>query len=125
MNSVKTSDATSAAIQFEEHKVFEMRTYITHEGKLDNLQNRFADHTMRIFEKHGMKNIGYWTPMDQENTLIYIISHESREQAEKNWQAFRDDPEWQEAFNASREDGPIVKNVESVFMTSTEYSPLQ
>lgn len=107
------------------HNVYELRTYTTHDGKLDDLHKRFADHTMALFEKHGMKNIGYWTPTDKENTLIYIISHESREAAEKSWQAFRDDPDWQKAYEESRQDGPIVEKVESVFMTNTDYSPMK
>lgn len=110
---------------YAHHKVYELRTYTTYEGKLDDLHKRFTDHTMALFEKHGMENIGYWVPTDKENTLIYIISHESREAAEKSWQAFRDDPVWQKAYGESRQDGPIVEKVESVFMTDTEYSPMQ
>ncbi|MDR9365459.1 MAG: NIPSNAP family protein [Balneolaceae bacterium] len=109
----------------DNHKVFELRTYTTHDGKLDDLHARFANHTMELFEKHGMENIGYWTPMDKENTLTYIIAHESREAAEASWDGFRNDPEWQEAFQASRTDGPLVESIESVFMTSTDYSPLK
>lgn len=109
----------------DNHKVYELRTYTTYDGKLDDLHERFADHTMAIFENHGMENIAYWTPMDKENTLIYIIAHESREAAEENWNAFGADPEWQEAYQASREDGPIVEHIESVFMTSTPYSPME
>src|SRR6056297_3734007 len=56
-----------------ESLVYELRTYTTHDGKLDDLHARFANHTMELFEKHGMENIGYWTPMDKENTLTYII----------------------------------------------------
>lgn len=118
-------DYNSEEVDFDHHQIFELRTYTTFEGKLDDLHNRFTNHTMRLFEKHGMENIGYWTPTDRENTLIYIVAHESREAAEKSWQAFRDDPEWQKAYQESREDGPIVENVESVFMTNTEYSPMK
>jgi len=109
----------------DNHKVFELRTYTTHEGKLDDLHDRFANHTMELFEKHGMENIGYWTPVDKENTLTYIIAHDSREAAEASWEAFVNDPVWQEAYEASREDGPLVKNIESVFMTTTPYSPMK
>lgn len=112
-------------IAFDHHKIYELRTYTTHEGKLDDLHKRFADHTMALFEKHGMENIGYWTPVDKENTLIYIIAHESREAAEASWEAFRNDPVWQKAYEESRQDGPIVEKVESVFMTSTDFSPMK
>ena len=69
-------------------EVFELRTYTTNKGKLPNLNARFRDHTVRLFEKHGMKSIGYWTPTDKENTLVYVISHKSREAAKASWKAF-------------------------------------
>lgn len=125
INSSAAPDSETADLPADHHKVYELRTYTTHDGKLDDLHTRFADHTMTLFEKHGMENIGYWTPMDKENTLTYIIAHESREAAEASWDAFRNDPEWQEVYQASREDGPIVENVESTFMTSTEFSPMK
>jgi hypothetical protein len=109
-------------------KVFELRTYTAPEGKLPNLLTRFRDHTMQIFERHGMVNIGYWVPQDSpasENTLIYIISHESRAAAERSWNAFRNDPEWQRVAEESQVDGRIVSNVESVFITATDFSPMQ
>jgi hypothetical protein len=104
-------------------EVYELRTYTTHEGKLDDLHARFKNHTMRIFEKHGMRNIAYWVPVDTPNTLIYIIAHDSVEAAGKNWRAFGSDPEWQEVAKASRANGPILVGIENVFMTKTEYSP--
>lgn len=116
------------AVHAQGGKVFELRTYIAPEGKLPNLEARFRDHTMRIFEKHGMSNVGYWVPQDapaSDDTLIYIISHDSREQAAENWQNFRDDPEWAEVSRASQVDGRIVSSVEAVFMDATDYSPLK
>lgn len=105
--------------------VYELRTYTTAEGKLPALHARFRDHTMELFEKHGMKNIAYWTPADKENTLIYVIAHESRDAAKKSWAGFIGDPEWQKVFKASRSDGPIVTKVESVYMSPTDYSPMK
>lgn len=125
INSSSFKNSEMPDVTADHHKVYELRTYTTYDGKLDDLHTRFADHTMALFEKHGMENIGYWTPMDQENTLIYIIAHKSREAAEASWQAFGSDPKWQEVYQASREDGPIVENIVSVFMTSTEFSPMQ
>src|SRR5215470_10039985 len=72
-------------------RVFELRTYTTNDGKLDALQARFRDHTTWIFQKHGITNVGYWVPEDKPNTLIYIVSHASREAAKQNWDAFRAD----------------------------------
>ena len=109
-------------------RVFELRIYTAPEGKLVNLQARFRDHTMRLFEQHGMTNIGYWTPQDEPNslnTLVYIISHDSREVAAASWDAFRSDPEWREVSRASQVDGRIVSNVESVFLDPTDFSPIK
>jgi hypothetical protein len=109
-------------------KVYELRTYTAPDGKLPNLQARFRDHTIRIFNKHGMKSIGYWVPQDapaKDNTLIYIISHDSREAAKKNWADFQADPEWKKVSAESQVDGRIVSNVVSVFMDATDYSPIK
>lgn len=109
-------------------RVYELRTYTSPDGKLETLLTRFRDHTTKLFEKHGMKNIGYWIPQDEpqkKNTLIYIISHESREQAKKNWDAFRADPAWQKVQKASEVNGKIVQKVESVFMDATDFSRLK
>lgn len=109
-------------------KVYELRTYTAPEGKLPNLLARFRDHTLRIFERHGMTNIGYWVPQDAPgsgNTLVYIISHDSREAAASSWSGFREDPEWQRVAEESQVDGRIVSNVESVFLRATDFSPLQ
>ena len=110
----------------QSNEVFELRTYTTYPGRLDALNARFRNHTTRIFERHGIKNIGYWVPQDAkdhaDNTLIYIISHPSRDAAAENWQSFRDDPEWTKAAEESQRDGRIVANVESVFMDPTDYS---
>lgn len=106
--------------------IYELRTYTTHDGKLDNLHTRFENHTMALFEKHGMTNIVYWSPENPElkdNTLIYLLSHKSREAAEQSWEAFRTDEEWQDVYEASRSDGPIVQRVESIYMNKTPYSP--
>jgi hypothetical protein len=110
------------------NRVFELRTYTAPEGKLPNLNARFRDHTMRIFEKHGMKNVGYWVPQDapaKDNTLIYIISHASREAAKKSWAAFGADPEWQKVAKESQMDGKIVAGITSVYMDPTDYSPIK
>lgn len=106
-------------------RVFELRTYTTNPGKLDALQARFRDHTMKIFERHGMTNIGYWVPQDKPDTLIYIIAHSSREAAKKNWADFRDDPEWKKVQAASEANGKIVTHVDSVFMDPTDFSPMK
>ena len=109
-------------------RVFEIRTYYTHPGKLDALNARFRNHTVKFFERHGMTNVGYWVPMDppqSENTLIYIVAHKDREAAKKSWDAFRKDPEWLKVRTESEAQGPINTKVESVFLTPTDYSPMK
>jgi hypothetical protein len=109
-------------------RLFEVRTYTTEPGKLDALNARFRNHTTKLFEKHGMTNIGYWTPADgdrSKDTLIYVLAHDSREAAEKSWQRFRSDPDWIKAKTESEAAGPIVKKVESVFLTPTDYSEMR
>ena len=108
-------------------RVYELRTYTTNAGRMPALHKRFAEHTMRLFEKHGMQNVMYWTPMDsarKDNTLIYVISHASREAADKNWREFSADSDWVKASTASEVDGKILANSpERVFMTATPWSP--
>jgi hypothetical protein len=106
--------------------VYELRVYHCFEGKLPDLHRRFREHTMKIFEKHSIKNIAYWTPMDEpqrSNTLIYIIAHPSREAAAANWKSFSADPEWQEVQKVSEANGKIVEKVDSTFLTLTDFSP--
>ncbi len=105
-------------------RVFEMRIYYAAEGKLDALHARFRDHTTALFEKHGITNIGYWTPVDNsENELIYFLAYPSREAREQSWKAFMADPQWQKAYKASEVDGKLVAKVVSKFFTATDYSP--
>ena len=91
------------------------------------LNKRFAEHTLKLFEKHGMRNEMYWIPTDEarkDNTLIYILSHDSQEAADKSWKAFLADPDRIKARDASEADGKILATPpERVFMKLTDYSP--
>ncbi|HWC89485.1 MAG TPA: NIPSNAP family protein [Pirellulales bacterium] len=114
--------------QTSEQRIFELRTYITHPGRLDALNRRFREHTNRIFAKHGMTIVGFWTPTegpDQGNKLVYMLAYPSREAADAAWNAFRADPDWTAAKAASEQDGPIVKKVISEFLQPTDYSPIK
>jgi hypothetical protein len=105
-------------------RVFEMRIYYAAEGKLDALHSRFRDHTTDLFEKHGITNIGYWTPVENpDRELIYFLAYPSREAREQSWKAFMADPDWQKAYKASEVDGKLVSKVVSKFFTATDYSP--
>jgi NIPSNAP len=111
------------------NRVFELRTYYTHPGKLDALNKRFSDHTCRIFQKHGIELVGFWTPQDEKDgkadKLVYVLAFPSRDAAKASWKAFGEDPEWKSAKAESEKAGPIVKKVESVFLDPTDYSPIK
>src|SRR4051812_22825868 len=82
------------------NRVFELRTYHTPDGKLDNLLTRFKDHTIELFNRHGITSIGYWLPTDEPlkgKTLVYLLAYPNREAATSSWAAFRSDPEWKKA----------------------------
>ena len=120
----KTTTAKAAA----NSHVFEIRTYTAEPGKLEALHARFRDHTVQIFNKHGMTSVGYFAPTDEplsKNTLIYILAFPSREAAKKSWDEFRNDPEWQKVQKESEANGKLVTKVDSVFAEPTDYSSLK
>jgi hypothetical protein len=108
-------------------RVFELRTYTSPAGKLDTLQARFRDNTLRIFARHGMENIGYWLPTDEKDgagsKITYLIAHKSRDAAKASWASFSADPEWKEVAKASEANGKIVTKVESVYLAVADFSP--
>ena len=109
-------------------RVFEMRTYYAAPGKMADLEARFRDNTIRLFEKHGIKSIGYWKPINGDNAesmLIYIVSHPSMADARKNWVSFASDPDWQAVAKKSEENGKLVDKIESRYLNPTDYSALQ
>ncbi len=106
--------------------VYELRVYHAAPGKLADLLARFRDHTVKIFDRHGMKSVAYWTPTDEpekSDTLIYILRHPSREAATANWKAFQDDPEWKSVRDKSEENGKLALKVDSTYMVMTDFSP--
>jgi hypothetical protein len=110
-------------------RVFELRTYTAAEGRLDDLDARFRDHTITIFARGGMTNLGYVHPVDRDkgsaNTLIYFLAHRSRDAAAASWKTFRDDPDWVKARRASEANGKLTTKVQSVFLTPVDFSPLK
>ena len=113
--------------QEKKARVYELRTYTVLPGRLPALHKRFAEHTMKLFEKQGMRNGMYWVPTDdarKDNTLIYVLSHDSQEAADRSWKAFQADAEWIKVRDASEADGKILaKAPERVYMKLTDYSP--
>lgn len=121
-------DLSGVAYAQANARVFELRTYTAHPGRLDEVVARFRDHTARIFAKNGISSVGYFTPQDAPlagNTLVYILAHPSREAAKKNWDAFRNDPEWQKVKTATEANGPIVEKIVSVYLDPTGFSALK
>jgi len=111
-----------------ESRFFEMRTYHAAPGKLDALNARFRDHTLRLFKKHGIENVAYWTPADGDgakNTLVYVLAYPDKKSCDASWKAFRDDPDWKKAHAESETSGPLVQKVEQLYMNPTDYSPLK
>ena len=115
----------------KDSRVFEMRTYYAAPGKLEDLQARFRNHTVKLFEKHGMTNVGYWVPVDEKtgqpsgNTLVYILAYPSLEARTKSWDGFRNDAAWTAARNESEKNGKLVEKVDSVFLKATDYSAIK
>jgi len=125
--SVGTMRESALHAQAGKH-VYELHTYTAPEGKLADLQARFRDHTISIFNRHGMKSVLYMTPQDApdaQNTLIYVLEHPSREAAKKAWADFQADPEWVKVSADSQVNGRIVSKVVSVFADPTDYSPMK
>lgn len=121
-----TTLVNKAAVQKADNtpKLYEMRTYYCEPGRLDALLTRFRDHTMQLFEKHGMTNVGYWVPIDNtDNKLVYVLSYPGdRAYRDKAWKAFGSDPDWKKAQGDSEKDGKIVQRVENMFMHETDFS---
>ncbi|QEL17180.1 NIPSNAP family protein [Limnoglobus roseus] len=108
----------------KENRLFELRVYYAVKGKLDNVNARFRDHTVKLFEKHGMTNIGYWVPVDSsDERLIYVIAHKDMDARNKSFKDFGADPDWQAAQKASEKDGKIVAKADFFFLNATDYSP--
>lgn len=123
-----TSHAASAPAPAPAGRVFELRTYTANPGKFEAMKARFEKSILALFKKHHMEVVGFWTPTDapnSSNTLIYILAHESRAAADKNWAAFKEDPEKIKVWAETEKDGPINLKVESVYMTSLPWSAIK
>ena len=106
----------------KDSRCFELRTYTVREGSsIDLLHSRFRDHTTALFKKHGMTIIGYWQPVAKPNTLIYVLAYKDAAARDAAWAAFGADPEWVKTRTAMQ----VNLQVESVFMSATDYSPMK
>jgi len=120
--------AAASVSTLAQTRVYELRTYHCYDGKLETLKANFRDFNIRILKRHGIESIGYWVPQDPalaKNTLIYIVVHPSRADADKNWAEFRKDPEFVKLAAEAMKAGPIVEKIESVYLDPTDFSPLK
>lgn len=110
--------------QTKDTRCYELRVYYCHHGRLDALVERFTNHTTKLFEKHGMENIGYWVPINNEqNALYYVLAYPTKQARDSSWKAFSQDTTWQGVQKRSEASGKIVAKVESTFMETTTFSP--
>ena len=106
----------------KQSRCFELRTYTVREGSsIDLLHSRFRDKTNALFKKHGMTIIGYWQPVTKPNTLIYLLAYKDGAARDAAWAAFGADPEWVKTRTAMQ----VNVQVDSVFMSATDYSPMK
>lgn len=102
--------------------LYELRIYTAAEGKMEALHSRFRDHTVGLFKKHGMVNIGYFSPLDAaDNRLFYILGYKDKAARDASWRAFATDPAWTAVYQASQANGSLTSKIENVFMTPAEY----
>jgi hypothetical protein len=109
-------------------RYFEMRTYTVNDGKMDALHARFRDHTVRLFTKHGIESVGYWTVNSGDGagkTLVFVLAYPSKEEQAKRWKAFAEDPEWKKAKEESEKNGVLVSKAVNAFMDPADYSPVK
>jgi hypothetical protein len=107
----------------EKQRFYELRTYHAEPGKLDALLTRFRDHTCKLFEKHGMTNVGYWVPVDnKDNLLVYLLAYPNQPARDASWKAFLEDVEWKKAAAASEVNGKLVGKIDSTFLIPTAFS---
>ena len=106
--------------------IYELRIYTAHPGRMPDLLGRFRDHTMELFERHGMQNVGYWlnTVGGRNDELWYMLAYESMAARESAWATFVADEEWARVRAESEAKGPLVAHAENRFMTPTDFSPL-
>lgn len=111
-------------VQEAASRYYELSIYTPTPGKEDALLERFREHEMRLFERHGMTNIGYWLSQEMPARLYYLLAHDSEEAAKSSWAAFGEDAEWQEIYQASMTDGRLITGGEKMGLFPTDFSPL-
>ncbi|GGG13860.1 NIPSNAP family protein [Paenibacillus abyssi] len=101
--------------------LFELRIYTMHPEKLSAIHERFSNHTLGIFERLGMKVNDFWIDANDEPKLYYIMEYNDLAERNRQWDLFREDKEWKEVKQKSEENGPIVKQIEEIFMHRADF----
>ncbi len=107
--------------------IHELRVYRCLPGRLPALLQRFQDHTLRIWDRHGIRQAGFWTTLvgASSHELTYLIAWESMAERETKWMAFQADPEWHAARADSERTAPIVADVSNQFLSPTAFSAIR
>lgn len=107
--------------------IYEMRVYRCLPGRMPALLNRFQNATLAIWERHGIRQAGFWTTLIGESNqdLTYMLAWESMAEREKKWTTFHADPEWVAKRAESEKDGPIIANINSSFLQPTAFSSVK
>ena len=105
----------------------ELRIYHAVPGRLPDLNQRFSNITLKLWEKFGIRQVGFWTTLagPSSNALYYLLEWESLAEREQKWNAFVANPEWLAARAETEKNGPLVERVENMFLTPTPYSKLK
>jgi hypothetical protein len=107
--------------------IHELRIYRCAPGRMPALLNRFQTTTLRLWEKHGIRQAGFWTTMigESNHDLTYLVAWDSLAERQEKWTAFQSDPEWIAARDASEKDGPIVASVRNEILQPTAFSSVR
>jgi len=107
--------------------IYELRIYQCLPSRLPLLLKRFSEHTLKLWERHGIRQAGFWTVMvgDGNNDLHYLLAWESLAEREQKWETFLADPAWIKARDDSERDGPIIANIKSSFLRPTAFSAVK
>jgi len=122
-----TRMALTDRVQADSNRLFELRVYHDLPGKLPVMESRFREKTSKILARHNLNVVGYWVTADassSENSFIFMLAYQSREEAKKNWQAVRLDPEFQEIEKAEQTEKALEK-ADLTYMRPTDFSPMK
>ena len=107
--------------------IHELRIYHAVPGRMPDLNNRFSNITLKMWDKFGIRQVGFWTTLvgPSNNALYYLLEWQSLAEREQKWNAFAANPEWLAARAETEKNGPLVEHIENMFLAPTAYSKLK